>query len=80
MGAALGKADEFGPNGELWTSTKSFECGFNNLYNCYETVSTNNAYVRAYGASPGASTPKFFSFLVSRLSAHELTRYEFLWK
>ena len=48
---------------------------------CWETVSTNNAYVRAY-ATPydGSKNPKFFSFLVAGPSDQERSRHQFLWQ
>jgi hypothetical protein len=80
MGNALARADEFGPQGELWTSTSASSCGFVILA-CWKAVSTNNAYVRTYNTSIKAGGgPKLFSFLVSGIDAQERTRYQFLWR
>jgi hypothetical protein len=76
LGDALADVAEFGPTGQLWTSTargcaQNFEGA-----GCRDAVSTNNAYVRTYPEN--SAEPKLFSFLVTHLTPQDETRYGFL--
>lgn len=77
MGHALADVPESGPTGELWTSSSNCFNHFGAKI-CHNTVSTNNAYVRAYETPRDSSGPKFYSFLVSGLWDEEREQYAFL--
>ena len=78
-GLELANVAEFGETGELWTSTRGNSCGTQYILACYQTVSTNNAYVREHGASTSGGGPMFYSILVSGPTAEESARYSFIW-
>ena len=81
MAEALAGVPEFGPTGQLWTSTPAY-CNFGELEGsqCRDAVSTNNAYVRAQPALQDSTEPRFYSFLVTPLNDKERDRYRFLLK
>jgi hypothetical protein len=80
MGTAFANVAEFGGSGELWTSTEDTGCVRLFGSPCHKAVSTNDAYVRLKLTPHGSTEPKFYSFLVADLSAHEKSRYAFLMK
>jgi len=80
MGSALKDVAEFGETGEFWTSTELPFCRVFSTIPCHLTVSTNNAYVRAYETAATSSEPKFYSFLVANLDNQQKSRYAFLLK
>jgi hypothetical protein len=80
MGTTFANVPETGESGEFWTSTEYPYClGFWGT-TCHLTVSTNNAYVRAKPTPHGSTEPRYYSFQVAGLSAHDMTRYGFLLK
>ncbi len=80
LGSALADVAEFGTTGEFWTSSSGPRCLFFGGAQCHETVSTNDAYVRAYRSPSDSTEPKFYSFLVAPLDHQEIERYAFLLK
>lgn len=80
MGTAFANVPEFGESGELWTSTDNPSCIWLFGAPCHLAVSTNNAYVRLKVTPHGSTDPKYYSFLVADLNAHEKSRYAFLLK
>ncbi len=75
--SALRDVPEYGSSGEFWTSTKyvnPLPMFGNPCPNCYYTVSTNDAYVRAH-----PETEKFYALYVSPLTDAEVQQFSFLW-
>ncbi|HEX3804455.1 MAG TPA: hypothetical protein VHV75_16630 [Solirubrobacteraceae bacterium] len=70
----LRNVPEYGDSGEFWTSTKYVNPFAMFVNNCYLTVSTNNAYVRAH---PEAD--KFYVLFMSPMTDAEAKHYSFLW-
>ncbi|HEX3360751.1 MAG TPA: hypothetical protein VHS74_07150 [Solirubrobacterales bacterium] len=79
MGTTFANVPETGESGEFWTSTE-YPCLWTFGATCHLTVSTNNAYVRAKPTAHGSTEPKYYSFQVAELSAHDQSRYGFLLK
>jgi hypothetical protein len=74
----LRNVPEYGDSGEFWTSTRYKNPFFafiaNPCSNCYETVSANDAQVRAH-----PETQQFYVLFVSPLTEAETKHYGFLW-
>jgi hypothetical protein len=80
MGTTFANVPEVGESGEFWTSTEYPSCMWILGTTCHLTVSTNNAYVRAKPTPQGSTEPRYYSFQVAELSAHDRSRYGFLFK